>query len=121
MCYYRAMERKNLFTKGNQRARKHGFYSKALDDFQKKDFEKAISVEGLDEEVALLRVKIKSLIEHDPDNLKLLGQAVKILAGLVTVKYNIRKEDKSGILDAVANVLHNGAVPLSILASFIKK
>ena len=98
---------KGRFTKGNQRARKHGYYSKVLDEEQKLDFKHAIEVEGLDEEIALIRVKIKSLMKHDPDNLKLIGQAVKILATLVCAKYNIGKGDKNSWRAAIENVVAN--------------
>jgi hypothetical protein len=56
--------------KGNQYARKHGFYSKVLDEGEQLDYEQATEVEGIDGEIALLRVKIKSLIACDPENLK---------------------------------------------------
>ena len=106
------MEKKSGAPKGNQYARKHGFYSKVLDEEQKLDYEHAINVEGLDEEIALLRVKIKSLIEHDPDNLKLIGQAVKILTGLVKEKYNIPKDDKDGLSEKRDTVLRDTVFPL---------
>ena len=44
-----------------------GFYSRALDEAEGMDFELAHGVEGIDDEIALLRVKIKSLLESDPD------------------------------------------------------
>ena len=37
---------------GNQNARKHGFYSRVLDEEEQLDFEQATSVEGLDDEIA---------------------------------------------------------------------
>ena len=98
---------KGRFAKGNQLARKHGYYSKVLDEDQKRDFNHAIEVEGLDEEIALIRVKIKSLMQHDPDNLKLMGQAVKILAALVCAKYSISKGDKNSWKAAIESVIAN--------------
>ncbi|MBN1643583.1 MAG: hypothetical protein JW856_02015, partial [Dehalococcoidales bacterium] len=75
--------------KGNQYARKHGFYSKVLDAKELLDFEQATEVEGIDGEIALLRVKIKSLAERDPENLRLIMQAMNALARLVVAKYNV--------------------------------
>ena len=66
------MKGKRGAPKGNQNARKHGFYSKVLDEAERLDFELATGVDGLDEEIALLRVKIKSLLERDPENIKLI-------------------------------------------------
>ena len=100
--------------KGNQNARKHGFYSKVLDEAERLDLELATGVEGIDDEIALLRVKIKSILAHDPDNVKLIMQITNTLARLVRVKYNISKEDKKGLKEAIGNVLRDIALPLGI-------
>ena len=78
------MKRKRGAPKGNQNARKHGFYSKVLDEAERLDFELATGVEGIDEEIALIRVKIKSLLERDPEN-KFAGNEV----GYPTVYINV--------------------------------
>ena len=100
--------------KGNQNARKHGFYSKVLDEAEQLDFELATGVEGFDDEIALLRVKIKSLLENDPENIKLLMEATNSLVRLVKAKYNISKEQKKGLKEAIENVLKDIAIPLGI-------
>jgi len=100
--------------KGNQNARKHGFYSKVLDEAEQLDFELATGVEGIDDEIALLRVKIKSLLEHDPENIKLIMEATSTLARLVRTRYDISKEDRKGLKEAIGNVLRDVALPLGI-------
>lgn len=100
--------------KGNQNARKHGFYSKVLDETEQLDFMLATGVEGIDDEVALLRVKIKSLITHDPDNIVLICKAINTLARVVAAKYNLHRKDKQGLRDAIGNVLRDVALPLGI-------
>lgn len=99
---------------GNQNARKHGFYSKVLDEAEQLDLELATGVEGIDNEIALLRVKIKSLLEHDPENIKLMMQATSTLAGLVKTSYNMSKEQRKGLKEAIGNVLRDVALPLGI-------
>jgi hypothetical protein len=99
---------------GNQNARKHGFYSKVLDEAEQIDFELASGVEGIDDEIALLRVKIKSLLEHDPENIKLMMQATNALARLMRTKYRITKEQRKGLKEAIGNVLRDVALPLGI-------
>ncbi len=106
--------RKRGAPRGNQNARRHGFYSKVLDALEQEDFEQATSVEGIDEEIALLRVKIKSLVTHDPDNINLIMQAVNTLARLIRVKYSIAKEDRQGLAQAIGNVLKDIALPIGI-------
>ncbi len=106
--------RKRGAPKGNQNARKHGFYSKVLDEAERLDFELATGVEGIDDEIALLRVKIKSILVHDPENIKLIKQATDALAKLVKTRYSISKEDKKGLKEAIGNVLKDVALPLGI-------
>ena len=107
-------ERKRGAPKGNQNARKHGFYSKVLDEAERFDLELASGVEGIDDEIALLRVKIKSLIAHEPDNIKLIMQATNTLARLVKTRFNISKEQKKGLREAIGNVPRDGPLPPGI-------
>ena len=107
-------ERKRGAQRGNQNARKHGFYSKVLDEAEQLDFELASGVDGIDDEIALLRVKIKSILENDPENIKLIMQATNALARLVKTRYNITKEQKKGLKEAIGNVLRDVALPLGI-------
>jgi hypothetical protein len=100
--------------KGNQNARKHGFYSRVLDEAEKLDFEIASDVEGIDDEIALLRVKIKSVLVKEPENIKLIMLATNTLAGLVKTRYNITVEQRKGLKEAITNVLRDIAIPLGI-------
>ena len=116
------VDRRRGAPKGNQNARKHGFYSKVFDEAEQLDFELATGVEGIDDEIAVLRVKIKSLLKHDPENIKLIMQATNTLARLVRTRYNISKEDKKGLKEAIANVLKDIALPLGIgIGTTLKK
>ena len=107
-------KRKRGAPKGNQNARKHGFYSKVLNEAESLDLELASGVDGIDDEIALLRVKIKSILEHDPENVRLIIEATNTLARLVRTKYNITKEQKKGLKEAIGNVLKDIALPLGI-------
>ena len=117
-----AAKRKRGAPKGNQNARKHGFYAKVLDEAEQLDFELASGVNGIDDEITLLRVKIKSVLEKDPQNIKLIMQATNTLAGLVKTRYKISKEQKKGLKEAIGNVLRDVALPLGIgIASTVNK
>ena len=107
-------ERKRGAPKGNQNARKRDFYSRVLDEAERLDFELASGVEGIDGEIALLRVKIKSILEHDPENVKLIMQATNALERLIRTRYKITKEQRKGLKEAIGNVLREVALPLGI-------
>ena len=69
--------------KGNQNARKHGFYCKTLTPGQQEMLVKVVSTASLDQEIALMRVKIASIVAEDPRNTLLLSRAVITLARLL--------------------------------------
>ena len=93
---------------------KPDFYSKVLDEAEKLDFKAAADVNGIDDEIALLRVKIKSVLEKDPENIRLIMQATNTLAGLVKTRYRITKEQRQGLKEAIGNVLRDVAIPLGV-------
>ena len=100
--------------KGNQNARKHGFYSKVLDEKEQAAYDKAISVEGIDEEIALLRVKMISLLERDPENIRLISQATNTLIRLMLIKSDVDRKDPKSMKTAIYTVLRDVALPLGI-------
>ena len=91
-----------------------GFYSRVLDEAEQLDFEQAVGLDGIDDEIALLRVKIKSILGDDPKNLKLLVEATNALERLIRTRYKITKDQRKGLKEAIGNVLRDIAVPLGI-------
>ena len=102
--------------KGNQNARKHGFYSQALNEAERLELEQAGGVDGLDEEIAILRVKLKNLLENHPENIELALEAANTIARLVRTRYNITKEQKKSLKEAIAKVLCEIAIPIGVKA-----
>lgn len=98
----------------NQNARTHGFYSRVLDDAEQIDLELAAGVSGIDDEIALMRVKIMRLVEQDPDNLALLIDATNTLSRMVKTRYNLSQHDGDNVTDAISKVLKGLAIPLGV-------
>jgi len=93
---------------------KQSFYLKALDEAEGLDFELAQDVEGIDDEIALLRLKIKSLLENDPDNIKRITEATDALSRLVMARYKMGSAHKKALANAIGGVLKDLAIPLGI-------
>ena len=108
------MERKIVSLKNKTNRR--GFYKRALDEAEQLDFELAEGVDGIDDEITLLRVKIKSLLEQEPADLKLIMKVTEALAKLVQARYHMTREQKSGLKEGVTNIIREIAVPLGIAA-----
>jgi len=101
-------------SKGTIKGSSHGFYSRVLDEAERLELEEASQVEGIDEEIALLRLKLRELVEHEPDRIDLHFQAANTIARLVRTRYQITKEQKKSLKEAVTKVLTEVAVPLGI-------
>ena len=103
-----------MATKNRAKSSQRGFYRQALEEAERIEFEEASEVEGLDEEIALLRLKLRELVERQPDRVDLHLEAANIIARLVKTRYQITKEQKKSLKEAISKVLTEVAVPLGI-------
>lgn len=99
---------------GNRNARKHGFYSQVLTEAERVDLQYALDVEGIDMEIAVLRLKIKAILEDDPDNVRLIMEATNTLARLLRTKYNLDKGQGKSLKEAIGQVMRDLAIPIGI-------
>lgn len=90
------------------------FYSRALDEAERLELEEASSLEGLDQEIALLRLKLRELLEQQPERVDLHFQAANIIARLVKARYQMSREEKKSLREAIQKVLGEVALPLGI-------
>jgi hypothetical protein len=96
--------------KGNHR----GFYSKALQEAEKLEFDEAHRIQGVDDEIALLRLRLKELAKDQPQRIDLHLKAANTIARLVKIRYQTSKEQKNSLKEAIARVLTEVALPLGI-------
>ena len=88
------IKRKSGGQPGNQNARKHGFYSRVLTPEQQHVLALASKVHGLDGEIAIMRLKIASIINHSPHDQKLLLEAMASLRQLLRVQQSLSNSDR---------------------------
>ncbi len=74
---------------GNQNARKHGFYSKALSPEEQEVHQEAIDLKDLKSEIALLRVKVVRMVSNPDTPEELILQAIRTLTRLVDLQYKL--------------------------------
>lgn len=109
------LEPKRGAPRGNLNALKHGYYSRILDEAERVDFRLASGIEGIDEEIALLRLEIKKAIAGGDDkNLKILVRAMGVLEKLVRTRYQITASQRRGLKEAIENVVRDIFVPLGV-------
>ena len=96
---------------GNQNARRHGYYCKTLDATGKSDYEEARTVGGMEDEIALMRARIRGVLRHDPNNTRLLMLAMASLARMLLTHRQLAKDDEEGLDKAMCGVLNIATLP----------
>jgi hypothetical protein len=99
------VERKRGGQKGNRNARRHGFYSGTLSPAETSQLWNITNLEGVDPEIAFIRVKLQSSLQHDPGNLRVIREASRLLVKLYSANYRLDPADRSYLKTVVENLL----------------
>src|SRR4030043_1892304 len=103
-----------MVRKNAAKSKKHVFYGQALNEAERLELEEAGGVEGIDEEIAILRVKLRELIVAAPEKFDLHLKLATTIPRLVSTRYSITKEQKKSLKEAITKVLTEIAIPLGI-------
>jgi hypothetical protein len=103
-----------MVRKNAAKSKKHVFYGQALNEAERLELEEAGGVEGIDEEIAILRVKLRELMVAAPEKFDLHLKLATTIARLVTARYCITKEQKKSLKEAITKVLTEIAIPLGV-------
>ncbi len=80
-----------------------GFYAGALDASQREALLAALQVEGLDLEIALLRLKLQQLLEDG--DLPSILRTIELLIRGVTARYRTGGRNEAALYDSIVGVL----------------
>ncbi len=93
-------------TKTRNRAKSiHDFYESALDEAEAALLQDARKIEGLDEEISVLRVKLHSALEEHPEDLPLMLRGIGLLVKAVSARYRLSKQDEDDLAGNLAGVI----------------
>src|SRR3972149_3846926 len=96
---------------GNQNARKHGFYSGRLSPEEICRFWNIVNLEGVDPDIAALRIKLHSVIQSNPGNRRVLLEGVKLLAKWTAAKNHLDPKDAGFVKKAIRQHLQGSPPP----------
>ena len=108
-----------MVRKQDKKTVKRGFYGPALDETAGLMLEEAGGMEGLDQEIAVLRLELRDIIRKEPDKYELHLKTANTIANLIKIRYSISKEQKKCLKEAISKVFTELAVPLGVKA-FLK-
>jgi len=83
------------------------FYRQVLDKAERLDLERAREMEGLDDEIALMRVRLKRAVEKHPQDVQLLAKGLEILTRAVGVRYRLSPKSRRDLADNLAATLNS--------------
>ena len=89
----------------NGRRRAKDFYRAALNEAER--WELAHEMEGLDTEIALLRVRLKEALESQPEDTQLIVKGVDLLVKAVAAKYRLSRKAQRDLSQSLAGVVES--------------
>ena len=81
-------------TSATPRTSRRLFYEKALSEAERAGVAAALDVEGVDEEIAALRLRIRTAIKEHPEDLALILRGMDVLRRLVVTRYGLSRGDQ---------------------------
>ena len=99
------VRRKRGGQKGNRNARKHGFYSGTLSPAETRQLWNITNLEGLDPEIAFIRVKLQSCLQHDPGNRRVIREASGLIVKWYSANYGLDRTARNYLKTVVEGLL----------------
>jgi len=99
------IKRKRGGQQGNRNACKHGFYSGTLSPVETSQLWNITNLEGVDPEIAFIRVKLQSSLQHDPGNRRVIREASGLLVKWYPANYRLDPTDRNYLKTVVENLL----------------
>ncbi|HEY7467312.1 MAG TPA: hypothetical protein VIB47_11540 [Dehalococcoidia bacterium] len=86
-------------------ARARRFYEKALTEAERADFQIALEIEGVAEEAALLRLRLRQAVSERPEDLALMVRGLDALSRALSRRYRLGKQEGAAAAEAMRRVL----------------
>ena len=93
---------------------KQNFYLNALPKSEKKVIKLAAEVEGIDDEIVVLRLKIKTMLENEPLDLREMLLTTTTLGKLIKIRHSLSGFDHNDALAALDYMNKEYITPLGL-------
>jgi hypothetical protein len=108
---HRKSKKKRGAQKGNQNARKHGFYASKLNPTEICEFWNILYRDGIDPEIAVFRIKLRSLLQYEPGNQRALAEASRSLSRWIRMKYGLGRSNTFLLKKLIMSILQQSLDP----------
>lgn len=83
------------------------FYEDALTEAERLELPVAQAVDGLDQEIAVLRVRMKAALREHPEDLPLIARGLDMLVKAVAARYRLSPKARRDLADNLSALLDN--------------
>lgn len=91
-----------------------GFYEAALSEAERVRLPRARRVQGVDAEIALLRVRLERLAREHPENVEMLLKGITVLVRAAAVKYRLSPKAEKDLASSLAGALRSVGAALGL-------
>jgi hypothetical protein len=81
------------------------FYSQALSEAERADFAVALEMDGIEAEIALLRMRLRQALTGHSDDLPLMLKGIDLLSKALARRYHLGRQEAQAAEDAIRSVL----------------
>jgi hypothetical protein len=81
------------------------FYDEAVPEADRVALAVAREVDGLDQEIAVLRVRLRRALREHPENVTLMMKGVELLVKALAADYRLSKDSKAQVSDRIEALL----------------
>jgi hypothetical protein len=82
-----------------------GFYDEALTEAEQAALPLAREIDGLDEEIAVVRLRLRSALEEHPEDLALMVKGVELLVKALSARYRLSKSEKADLSASIRGLV----------------
>ncbi len=86
------------------------FYGSAMDAAHQTTMKYAAKIQDLDQEIALLRTRLRDAVGDTPQSYQLMVRGMELLAKLVATRHRLSKKAEKDIASSAANLLRGLAL-----------
>ncbi len=83
------------------------FYADCVTEAERPQLEAALTLEGLEQEIALLRVRLRKAAKEQPQDLRLLNYGIQALVRAVAAQYRLSPKARRDLADNISAVLNS--------------
>ena len=76
------------------------FYEAALSEADRADLPAARGIEGLEDEIAILRLRLRDAVAAHPDDLEVIERGVRLLVQSLLAEHRLSSREAKGVTDS---------------------